>query len=237
MIDLNQYEVLTFDCYGTLIDWEKGVIEALQPVLSTHQIQLSENEILEWFARFESNLEQGEYRKYKDVLRGVVQKFGEQFGFTPSATELNALADSIKDWQPFPDTVEALKTLKQRFKLAIISNVDDELFAFTAKHLQVEFDKVVTAEQVKSYKPSVQNFRVALEKIGLPSEKVLHVACSVYHDIVPANSLGLSTVWINRRLGQEGSGAYLPAQGKADLEVPDLKSLAAIVGNSVFSPN
>ncbi|ARV59314.1 haloacid dehalogenase, type II [Nostocales cyanobacterium HT-58-2] len=236
MIDLNQYEVLTFDCYGTLIDWEKGVLEALQPVLQSHQIQLSENEILEWFARFESNLEQGEYRKYKDVLKGVVQKFGEQFEFTPSATELNALADSIKHWQPFPDTVEALKTLKQRLKLAIISNVDDDLFAYTAKHLQVEFDKVVTAEQVKSYKPSLQNFRVALEKIGLPSEKVLHIACSVYHDIVPANSLGLSTVWVNRRLGQEGAGAALPAQGKPDLEVPDLKSLAAIINSIIVSP-
>ncbi|NMG20034.1 haloacid dehalogenase type II [Brasilonema bromeliae] len=230
MINLNQYEVLTFDCYGTLIDWEKGVLEALQPVLQSHKIQLSEKEILEWFARFESSLEQGEYRKYKDVLRGVVQKFGEQFGFTPSSGELNALADSIKNWQPFADTVEALKRLKQRFKLAIISNVDDDLFAFSAKHLQVEFDEVVTAQQVQSYKPSVQNFQVAiarLAEIGIPSEKILHVACSVYHDIVPANSLGLSTVWVNRRLGQEGSGAALPAQGKPDLEVPDLKSLAA----------
>lgn len=229
MIDLKQYEILTFDCYGTLINWEKGVLEALQPVLSSHQIQLSENEILELFAEFESNLEQQEYRTYKDVLKGVVQSFGEQFEFTPSPTELNALSDSIKHWEPFPDTVEALKRLKQRFKLAIISNVDDELFAFTAKHLQVDFDEIVTAQQVKSYKPSVQIFRVALEKIGLPSEKVLHVACSIYHDIVPANSLGLSTVWVNRRLGQEGSGAYLPAQGRVDLEVPDLKSLTVML--------
>ncbi|MBP5973895.1 haloacid dehalogenase type II [Brasilonema sp. CT11] len=230
MINLNQYEVLTFDCYGTLIDWEKGVLEALQPVLQSHHIQLSENEILEWFARFESSLEQGEYRNYKDVLKGVVQKFGEQFGFTPSSGQLNALADSVKDWQPFSDTVEALKTLKRRFKLAIISNVDDSLFALTAKHLQVEFDEIVTAEQVKSYKPCVQNFHVAIARIaeiGISSEKILHVACSVYHDIVPANSLGLSTVWVNRRLGQEGSGAALSAQGKPDLEVPDLKSLAA----------
>ncbi|MBW4634804.1 MAG: haloacid dehalogenase type II [Iphinoe sp. HA4291-MV1] len=230
MINLNQYEVLTFDCYGTLIDWEKGVLDALQPVLVTHQIQLSENEILELFAGFESNLEQGEYRKYKDVLRGVVQKFGEQFGFTPSPEELNALANSIKHWQPFPDTVEALKTLKQQFKLAIISNVDDDLFAFSAKHLQVEFDEVVTAESVKSYKPSVQNFLLAIARIaeiGIPSEKILHVAGSIYHDIVPANSLRLSTVWVNRRLGKEGSGAALLAQGKPDLEVPDLKSLAA----------
>ncbi|NJM71166.1 MAG: haloacid dehalogenase type II [Scytonema sp. RU_4_4] len=232
MIDLSQYEVLTFDCYGTLIDWEKGVLEALQAVLQSHQIQLSEKEILEWFARFESSLEQGEYLKYQDVLRGVVQKFGEQFGFTPSSTELNALADSIKHWQPFSDTVEALKMLKQRFKLAIISNVDDNLFAFSAKHLQVEFDEVVTAQQVKSYKPSVQNFQVAIAriaKIGIPSDKILHVAGSIYHDIVPANSLGLSTVWVNRRLGQEGSGAALPAQGKPDLEVPDLKSLVATI--------
>ncbi|KAB8331081.1 haloacid dehalogenase type II [Scytonema tolypothrichoides VB-61278] len=230
MINLNQYEVLTFDCYGTLIDWEKGVLEALQPVLASHQILLSEKDILEWFARFESSLEQGEYRNYKDVLRGVVQKFGEQFGFTPSSGELNTLADSVKDWQPFADTVEALKILKRRFKLAIISNVDDDLFALTAKHLQVEFDEVVTAQQVKSYKPCVQNFQVAiarLAKIGIPCEKILHVAGSIYHDIVPANSLGLSTVWVNRRLGQDGSGAALPAQGKPDLEVPDLKSLAA----------
>jgi 2-haloacid dehalogenase len=229
VINLNQYEVLTFDCYGTLIDWETGMLVALRSLLTAHEIQLSENEILELFANFESNLELGEYRLYKDVLRGVVQRFGEQFGFTPTPFELNALADSIKEWQPFSDTVEALKMLKQRFKLAIISNVDDDLFAYTAKHLQVEFDWVVTAEQVKSYKPSERNFQVALEKIGLPSEKILHVASSIYHDIVPANSLGLSTAWVNRRLGKEGSGAALPAQGQPNLEVPDLKTLAAMV--------
>ncbi|GAA6618322.1 haloacid dehalogenase type II [Scytonema sp. NUACC26] len=229
MIDLNQYEVLTFDCYGTLIDWETGVIEALQPVLNAHQIQLSDDGILELFARFESQLEQGEYRKYKDILQGVVQKFGEQFGFTPSSVELIALADSVKNWQPFPDTVEALKILKQRLKLAIVSNVDDDLFAFTAKHLQVEFDSVITAEQVKSYKPSLQNFQVAISRMGIPSEKILHVACSIYHDIVPAKSLGLSTVWVNRRFGKEGVGATVPAVSNPDLEVPNLKTLAEMI--------
>lgn len=229
MIDLNQYEVLTFDCYGTLIDWETGVTEALQPVLDAHQIQLSEDGILELFARFESQLEQGDYRKYKDVLQGVVQKFGEQFGFTPSSLELTALADSVKHWQPFPDTVEALKILKQRLKLAIISNVDDDLFAFTAKHLQVEFDSVITAEQVRSYKPYEQNFQVAIAQIGIPSEKILHVACSIYHDIVPAKSLGLSTVWVNRRFGKEGLGATVPAVSNPDLEVPNLKTLAEMI--------
>ncbi|MUG99342.1 haloacid dehalogenase type II [Scytonema sp. UIC 10036] len=229
MIDLNQYEVLTFDCYGTLIDWETGVIQALQPVLDAHQIQLSEDGILELFARFESQLEQGEYRQYKDILQGVVQKFGEQFGFTPSSVELTALADSVKHWLPFPDTVEALKILKKRLKLAIISNVDDDLFAFTAKHLQVELDLVVTAQQVKSYKPSLQNFEVAIARLGIPSEKILHVAGSVYHDIVPAKSLGLSTVWVNRRFGKEGLGATVAAVSNPDLEVPNLKTLAEMI--------
>ncbi|KAF3885244.1 MULTISPECIES: haloacid dehalogenase type II [Nostocales] len=229
MMNLNQYEVLTFDCYGTLIDWETGVIKALQPILDAHQIQLNEDGILELFARFESQLEGGEYRQYKNILQGVVQKFGEHFDFTPSSVELTALADSVKHWLPFPDTVEALHILKKRLKLAIISNVDDDLFAFTAKHLQVEFDSVITAEQVKSYKPSLQNFQVAIARLGIPSEKILHVAGSIYHDIVPAKALGLSTVWVNRRFGKEGLGATLAAVSNPDLEVPNLKTLAEMI--------
>ena len=228
MIELDKYKVLTFDCYGTLIDWESGMLAALQSILSARQIQLNNNSVLELFAEFESELEKGEYLKYREILKGVVQKFGERLGFEPSPTELTALADSIKNWQPFPDTVAALKVLKEKFKLAIISNVDNDLFAFSAKHLEVEFDWIVTAEQVKSYKPSLENFKYAIQRIGLPPERILHVAGSIYHDIVPASSLGLSTVWVNRRLGQEGSGAALPAQGKPDLEVPDLKTLASL---------
>ena len=125
MIDFNQYEVLTFDCYGTLIDWER----------------------------------------------------------------------------PFPDTVEALRTLKQNFKLAIISNIDDDLFALSAKRLDVEFDWIITAEKAKSYKPSLHNFELAFQTIGVEPKAILHVAQSIYHDIVPAKSLGLSTVWVNRRKG------------------------------------
>ena len=138
------------------------------------------------------------------------------------------MPDSIKNWQPFPDTVEALQLLKRRFKLAIISNIDDELFADTAHHLGVEFDYVITAEQVKSYKPSLKNFKLAIERVQHPPEQILHAAASVYHDIVPASSLGLATVWINRRANQEGSGAALPASAQADLEVPDLQTLATL---------
>ncbi|MEH1836317.1 MAG: HAD hydrolase-like protein, partial [Nostoc sp.] len=120
------------------------------------------------------------------------------------------------------------KTLKQKFKLVIISNVDDDLFAFSAKHLEVEFDQIITAEQAKSYKPSLNNFRLAIERIALPLEQILHVAASVYHDIVTAKSLGLSTVWVNRRAEQKGVSATGSALSQPDLEVPDLKTLAAL---------
>lgn len=225
MINFDSYQVLTFDCYGTLVDWESGMLKALRSILSNHAIHLDETQILEQFAEFESALEAGDYQSYRDVLRGVVQKFGERSGFTPSVAEMDALPESVKQWQPFPDTVAALEQLKQRFKLAIISNVDDDLFAATARHLTIPFDRVITAQQVKSYKPAVQNFKVAIERLQIPSDKILHVAASLYHDIVPAKSLGLTTVWVNRRSGQVGSGAALPAEGKPDLEVPDLKTL------------
>lgn len=228
MLELDRYEVLTFDCYGTLIDWESGMLVALQSILSAHQIHLPESAILELFAEFEADLEQGEYRPYKQILAGIVQRFGERLGFTPSAAELTALADSVRRWQPFSDTVEALKVLKPSFKLTILSNIDDDLFAATAKHLQVEFDWVVTAEQVGSYKPSLNNFRAAIDRMQISPERILHVACSIYHDVIPASSLSIATVWVNRRLGKPGTGASVAAEGHPDLTVPDLATLAAM---------
>ncbi|MEH1920181.1 haloacid dehalogenase type II [Nostoc sp.] len=229
MINFNQYKVLTFDCYGTLIDWENGILGVLKPLLRVHNTNLDNEQILEIFAEFEAELEKGEYIKYREVLKRVVQKFGERFSFEPTADELNSLADSIQHWLPFPDTVEALRALKQKFKLVIISNVDDDLFAFSAKHLEVEFDRIITAEQVKSYKPSLTNFRFAIERINLPLEQILHVAVSLYHDIVTAKSLGISTVWVNRRADQNIVNITGSAVSQPDLEVPDLKTLAALV--------
>ena len=123
-----------------------------------------------------------------------------------------------------------MTALKQRYKLAVISNIDDDLFAGTAKHLKVEFDWVITAEQVRSYKPSTRNFEMAIEKMGIAREKLLHVAQSLYHDIVPASSMGISTVWVNRRYDRTGFGATLPANAQPDLEVPDLKTLVEAIG-------
>lgn len=229
MTDFNQYKALTFDCYGTLIDWENGILGVLKPLLTAHNTNLDDEQIIELFAEFEAELENGDYIKYREVLKRVVQKFGERFSFAPTANELNSLADSIQHWLPFPDTVEALRVLKQNFKLVIISNVDDDLFAFSAKHLEIKFDQIITAEQAKSYKPSLNNFRLAIERIDLPLDQILHVAASVYHDIVTAKSLGLSTVWVNRRAVQKAVSPTGSAISQPDLEVPDLKTLAALI--------
>ncbi len=225
MLDLKKFEVLTFDCYGTLIDWETGILKALKPVLATHKINLGDSQILAAYAELEADAQSGQYLLYREVLQQVMEGFGQKFSFSPAGPELSALTDSVQDWPPFPDTVEALQKLKTKFKLAILSNIDEGLFALTAKRLKVNFDWVITAEQVKSYKPSQNNFLKAIEKIGRPKEKILHVAQSVYHDIIPAKSLGLATALVRRR----GAGATLPAEGKPDLEVPDLKTLAAMV--------
>jgi 2-haloacid dehalogenase len=156
----------------------------------------------------------------------VVQGFGRRLGFVASEAERRALPESMANWQPFPDTVAALQRLKTRYSLNIISNVDDDLFAASARRLQVQFDQVTTAQQAHSYKPSSNNFLLALQKIGIPREEVLHVGQSIYHDVVPAQELGLATVWVNRRSPCPGAGATKPAEAKPDLEVPDLKTLA-----------
>jgi len=230
VLNFDAFEALTFDCYGTLIDWETGIWQALQPTLAAHGVSLERQQALELYAELESQIEAGEYRPYKSVLRLVLQGFGSRLGFTPSEAEMQAFAASVKDWLPFPDTPPALQALRRKYKLAIISNIDDDLFAFSAQKLGAPFDWVITAQQAKSYKPSLNNFRLALERLGLPREKILHVAQSLYHDIAPAKSLGLATVWVNRRRGQAGFGATPPAKAQPDLEVPDLQTLVEIMG-------
>ncbi len=230
MLDLNGFDVLTFDCYGTLIDWESGLTEALRPVMASHGIHIPMEKALELYGELESEAERGEYREYKAVLRRVLEGLGSRLGFVATPMELERFSTSVKDWPAFPDSPRALQALKKKYKLAIISNIDDDLFAYSAQRLQVQFDWVITAQQAKSYKPSQNNFRVAFEGIGLPKDKILHVAQSLYHDIAPAKALGLSTVWVNRRHGKEGSGATPAAQAQPDLEVPDLQTLAERAG-------
>lgn len=229
MINFKQFNVLTFDCYGTLIDWESGILTALRPLLKKYEVSPTDNEILDLYAQLESEAEARKFQNYKAILRQVVQGMGEEFGFTPHEDELNSLAKAIPRWKPFPDTVPALRFLKKHFKLAIISNIDNDLITSSLKHLKVKFDAIITAEQVKSYKPSRENFLFALKTLRQPKQKVLHVAQSIFHDIVPAKQLGLSTVWVNRRKNLEGFGATPPAYAQPDLEVPDLRSLVTLM--------
>ena len=226
MLNFSQFEYLTFDCYGTLINWEAGILAALQPVLRAHSIEVSDEEVLRLYGECEAEAEAGQYKTYRQILEGVVESFGRWLGFSPSVAEIQSLPQSLSNWLPFPDTVGALRQLHTRYKLAIISNVDDDLFAETAKLLQVPFDAVITAQQARSYKPSLHNFHLALQRIGRPKEKILHVAQSLYHDAVPTRALGWKNVWVNRRKNQSDPGATKPADIKPDLEVPSLQALA-----------
>lgn len=230
-MDFTHTQALTFDCYGTLVDWESGILGALRPILRQHAVELPDQSILERYARLESAAESGPYQPYRAILADVVRGFGAELGFTPSASEVTALAESIGTWQPFPDTVEALAALAGRFELGIISNVDDDLFGATAHHLRVRFAWVVTAQQARAYKPSLAPFELALERMataGIGRAGVVHVAQSLFHDHVPARQLGLASVWVNRRHAQPGGGATPPVEVDVALEVPSLAALAEL---------
>jgi 2-haloacid dehalogenase len=225
-IDFGSFEALTFDCYGTLIDWETGILAALRPVLDAHDAALQDEPLLEAFARREAALEAGPYLRYADVLAGSLGGIGQDLGFAPSADEQRAFGRSVADWPAFGDSPAALARLKERFKLGVITNCDDDLFAASNERLGVDFDWVVTAEQARGYKPRVENFIFAFERIDVPRERILHVAQSLFHDHVPAKALGMTTAWIDRRHGRAGGGATPPADAQPDLIAPDLKTFA-----------
>jgi len=229
LLDFRRFDVITFDCYGTLIDWETGILNALRPMREAAQLRASDREVLEAYALLESALESGDYMRYRDVLRGVARGLAQRFSVPAEAIDLDAIANSLPAWPPFPDTIESLKRLKQHCKLAVVSNTDDDLFAETARTLEVPFDWVITAEQVGTYKPSHRNFEHALLTMGLPKARVLHAAQSRFHDIAPARAMGITCVWVNRRHDRAGEGATAMSFAEPDLEVPDLKTLADLV--------
>jgi len=219
---LDSFQAITFDCYGTLIDWESGILGVLRPLLAEHGKRVSDGDILSLYAELEPAIQGAEYQPYRSVLAEVMRGFGQHFGFSASTDEARSLAASLKRWMPYPDTVASLCALKSRYSLGIISNTDDDLFSDTARLLHVSFDWVITAEQARAYKPSPAIFELALKKVALPREKVLHAGQSVYHDVIPARQMGMSAVLVTRR----GSGATRRVSAEADLEVPDLKTLA-----------
>ena len=227
-MDFSRFTTISFDCYGTLIEWEAGILPVLRGVLGRHGQALNDAAILELYGEFEAEAEGSAYQSYGGVLQSVVRAYAARLDFTPTSADITSLSESVPSWPPFPDTVAALRQLEKRYHLAVISNIDDDLFAETQKHLGVEFEAVITAEQARSYKPSLKTFQLALNTLAIRPEHLLHVGQSIYHDVLPAQSLGIPTVWVNRKSARPGVGAVRPAEGRPDLEVPDLATLAAL---------
>lgn len=221
-IDASKYATLTFDCYGTLIDWESGITGYLQPLLARYDVHVIDEFLLEAFAELEPQL-QAEGGAYREVLARLLQRLGERLAFQPKSEELAGFAGSIAHWPAFDDTVEALAALAGHFELAVVSNIDDDLFAHSAKLLQAPFAHVVTAQQAQAYKPNPKVFELALSQVKAP---VLHVAQSRFHDIVPATAAGLDTVWINR----PSKGAAKPVQASPSWTFTSMAEFAAAIG-------
>lgn len=210
---LTQFKALTFDCYGTLIDWESGMIEALKPLTGKVGRALDRDAVLEAHARHESAQQlQTPAKLYRDLLPVVYRRLAEEWGVTATWAECVAYGRSIAHWPAFADSASSLQYLKQHYKLAILSNVDNESFAASNERLKVAFDAIYTAEDIGSYKPSNRNFDYMLEKLktlGIKKHQVLHTAESLFHDHVSANKHGLASCWIHRRHDQKGFGATM----------------------------
>ena len=223
-LDPAHVTTLTFDCYGTLIDWEAGAVEALRPLLARHAVILSDDEIVTAFQDIEAPLCEPPYKTYRAVLAGVVEGLGRRFGFPVGPAERDVLAASVPSWQPFPDTVNALRALAERYQLAVISNIDNDLFAATTPQLGTSFGLVVTAEEARCYKPDPAIFELALRHLAVEPRCIVHVAEGIT-EVPPARSLGCATVWVRRH----GRSARLLTEAP-DLEVPDLQSLLPYLG-------
>jgi len=232
VLDFAHFDWISFDCYGTLVDWESGILGCLRPLLQHKGHDLSDARILNLYSEFEPREQQsGEYRSYRDVLASVVGDFARELGFDVTSAEAAGLADSIREWRAFGDTVPALCELKRGYRLAILSNIDDELFRYSAEKLQVPLDCVVTAQQARAYKPALGNFELLLEKLSVPRSRLLHVAESLYHDVAPASSVGIATVWVNRRQGKAAAASKF-CFVQPDVEVRDLDGLVKLAGTS-----
>ncbi len=210
-MNLRDFEALSFDCYGTLIDWEAGIVTVLRPWAEVHGLELADEQLLSAYAAREARAEEEHPAEpYPQILARAMRGVGEDLGIPVSHEEASVLATSVPDWPAFPDSAEALARLATRYRLLILSNVDRMSFAGSNRRLGVVFNSIVTAEDVGAYKPSPRTFQaLAVEcgRIGVPVDRLLHVAQSLFHDHVPAKAAGLATAWINRRHAAPGWGA------------------------------
>jgi 2-haloacid dehalogenase len=242
-MQLTDFKALTFDCYGTLIDWEKGILAALDGWRRRVGLAAGDEGILAAFAEVESPVQAANPKmRYPDVLAEAHRRLGARFGKAASEDEARAFGAAIGDWPPFPDTPGALAYLKRHYKLVILSNVDRASFARSNARLGVAFDAIYTAEDIGSYKPDPRNFEYLAAGVrrdfALDKGHILHVAQSLFHDHVPAKALGLATCWIDRRGGRAGFGATAPPPKDVapDFRFATLGALAdahrALVGSS-----
>jgi 2-haloacid dehalogenase len=223
-LDYGAFDALTFDCYGTLIDWESGIAAAARFQLGDAASAHSDEDLIAAFAAVEHEAEVP-YKSYREVLALSLHGMGERLGIAVSDAQASGFGSSVGQWPPFPDSGDALRRLQERFKLAVITNCNDDLFAQSERRLGVSFDYVVTAQQAGSYKPDHAGFLLAFERIEEPRERILHVAQSLFHDHVPAKALGMTSVWIDRRQGR-GGGASIDVEAHPDATFPSMQAFA-----------
>lgn len=230
---LTDFKALTFDCYGTLIDWETGIWNALQPLISAGRLTITREEALNQFGRFETDQElETPSLRYSTLLAAVHARLAKAWGIAIHSDLNERFGGSVPDWPAFPDSAAALFYLKRHYKLVILSNVDRASFAASNRKLGTAFDAVYTAEDIGSYKPDARNFAFLLDHLdlefGIGKPQILHTAQSLHHDHVPAARAGLARAWIDRRFGQAGGGAtVLPeAPPKVDFHFKSLAEFA-----------
>ncbi|MFO1162305.1 MAG: haloacid dehalogenase type II [Reyranellaceae bacterium] len=229
MIDVTKFNTLTFDCYGTLIDWERGILAELRPWVNRNGRQsLDDDALLETFGNIEADCEAETPGKlYPDILAEVHRRLAATWDIKANADEATGFGQSVGRWPAFADSAASLQYLKRYYKLVILSNVDRASFARSNEKLGVAFDRIITAQDVGSYKPSLKNFDHALADLertfGTAKTDILHTAQSIFHDVVPARTKGLATMWINRRKPVGGWGATPAPQAAGALTTPDIE--------------
>jgi 2-haloacid dehalogenase len=232
MMDFSKYRALTFDCYGTLIDWETGMVNVVRPWLNDMKSSVTPELFLTAYAFMKWRHEQPRPAiLFTELMCRCWQDLESTFGFPHHPERAESFAASIGEWPPFSDSVANLNYLSKHYKLAILSNIDNASIELSEKRLVAPFAVTVTAEDVGSYKPDHAHFAEAfrrLEALGIRRHEILHVAQSRYHDIAPANALGLDSVWVNRRRGKPGTGATIVSEAKATLSVDSLTELAQL---------
>ncbi len=211
---------ITFDCYGTLIDWEGSICAIFQKYVHDKNIKLNMNGLVQRYIKVEYEIEQEQYRKYKEVLKIATKKLFKEEGFEILDEDTDILVNSIYKWPPFNETRQILSVLKNKgYKLVILSNIDEDIINESIKLIGINFDGIITAEKVKSYKPSYKHWQEMLKQFNVAKEEVIHVAASYMHDIIPAKEQSFNTIWINR------NNEKITTAIKPDLELTNLNSL------------